>query len=26
MATPATARGSLFIRTESQLYRIANKP
>jgi outer membrane protein assembly factor BamB len=25
MATPATARGSLFIRTESQLYRIANK-
>jgi outer membrane protein assembly factor BamB len=26
MATPATARGSLFIRTESQLYRIAKKP
>jgi outer membrane protein assembly factor BamB len=25
MATPATARGSLFIRTESQLYRIAKK-
>jgi outer membrane protein assembly factor BamB len=26
MATPATSRGSLFIRTESQLYRIAKKP
>jgi outer membrane protein assembly factor BamB len=26
MATPAIARGSLIIRTESQLYRIANKP
>jgi outer membrane protein assembly factor BamB len=26
MATPATARGSLFIRTETQLYRIAKKP
>jgi outer membrane protein assembly factor BamB len=25
MATPAIARGSLFIRTESQLYRIASK-
>ena len=25
MATPAIARGSLLIRTESQLYRIANK-
>jgi outer membrane protein assembly factor BamB len=25
MATPATARGSLFIRTETQLYRIAKK-
>jgi outer membrane protein assembly factor BamB len=25
MATPAIARGSLFIRTESQLYRISNK-
>ncbi len=25
MATPAIARGSLFIRTESQLYRIAKK-
>jgi outer membrane protein assembly factor BamB len=25
MATPATSRGSLFIRTETQLYRIAKK-
>jgi outer membrane protein assembly factor BamB len=25
MATPAIARGSLFIRTETQLYRIAKK-
>jgi outer membrane protein assembly factor BamB len=25
MATPATAKGSLFIRTETQLYRIAKK-
>lgn len=26
MSTPATAHGSLFIRTETQLYRIAKKP
>jgi hypothetical protein len=25
MATPAVARGSLFIRTQSRLYRIAKK-